>query len=149
MDLRTVRKDRHGLYVKADLRIFRPEREKHEADYVDRTYVSQFPEGTKVTTRVVSQTSHCRLNSTGFDWEVWVSHGSYTNGYGIHWDSETIWDPRNRNMKKYKVTWTEKHEFTTEAESAEDAMEEAEDMGTETFVEGSDGDLMAVLIEEK
>ena len=149
-----IRKDRHGLYVRANYYIFRPQRAEFEPDHANRTWESRLIGGEPAMLNPIAQTSHCTVKAKAWNGtvkEVWGSHGTYRPEWmgGILRDSELVWNPKERILKKYKVSWTEKHEFTTEAENAEDAMEESLDYGEETFIEGSDKDLTATLVKEE
>ena len=101
----TVKRDEHGLYVRAGGHVFRPQRTAHSLTHPDsvgmggppyyKRHQTELREGDPVRARHVGGTSMGRLTLpiTGHT-ELWSSHGGYfnDNGSGVK-PSTDCWRP--------------------------------------------------------
>jgi hypothetical protein len=91
-----IRRDAHGLYVRTDGAVFRPERTRHT--YTSRGAGEGWSEGERVKAHHISQTPDARLRSLDRPGQegVWHSHGSYI---APHRTSDEAWMPVEQRLR--------------------------------------------------
>jgi len=85
-----IREDCHGIYVKADGSIFRPQVNRYHGHL--KNVASKYRAGEKVRARHIPQTTRAKVGD-----EFWFGHGSYdfwdpAVGKFIPIPSEKVWD---------------------------------------------------------
>ena len=97
MNTTKVKRDRHGLYVRAGGYIFRPAHTPYSYPVnprVDdrRDYTSGFSDGADVRARAIAGAPFARVEADGA-LELWHSHGTYYDKCGRTISSEHCWTP--------------------------------------------------------
>lgn len=89
----TIKRDSHGLYLRVDGSVFRPERGRYCEGY-RMAGMSNLSEGDLVKARHISQTPLCKVRF-GDDVivEAWCSHGTYFDKTGKIIQSDDVWSP--------------------------------------------------------
>lgn len=93
-----IRADRHGLYVRTNGSVYRPQKSitSYPTRYsLQHGYDTAFKEGMEVTVQVIRATPFCRVVWM-LKGEEWQSHGAYAqliNGKFRHISSEMCWSP--------------------------------------------------------
>lgn len=100
MILSKIKSDEHGLYVRINGGIMRPEKCEHDQHHIKRVFKSKFKEGDEVKLSHITQTPFAKLIKDDIT-EVWCSHGCYFDGKGKQIDSNKIWNPKiKRTLSK-------------------------------------------------
>ena len=90
-----IKRDSHGLYLRVDGSVFRPELARYCEGYVVLSFgSSNLAEGDLVKARHLSQTMLCKVRF-GDDVvvETWFSHGSYLDDALRTIRSDDVWSP--------------------------------------------------------
>jgi hypothetical protein len=88
-----IRRDEHGLYVRTDGQVFRPEPSRGSYPHGNNPLPSTFVENAAVHVEHLSGTPLCRVATHVRDYsETWNSHGQYLQAGGLR-KSRDCWTP--------------------------------------------------------
>jgi len=93
MPLLKIKSDEHGLYIKNNGGIVRPDKCEYDQLHFKRIFKSKFKDGEIVKVSHITQTPLSKLIKDDII-EVWCSHGCYFNGNGENIKSVNIWKPK-------------------------------------------------------
>lgn len=95
-----VKRDSHGLYIRTNGGIYRPERTKYTDHH--RPFQTQITEGEQVNGHHISQTPTAKLTRANGDSEIWSVHGGCYVGYdevtkkNFFIPSDNMWEPSQK-----------------------------------------------------
>lgn len=88
-----INKDVHGLFIRTDGQVFRPQPTPHSyPTKYTTTGTTEFENGEDVRARHISQTPFAQIIGNGkLEW--WHAHGCYISDAGKYIQSKEIWNP--------------------------------------------------------